>query len=67
MTTAELKQRLDSEPTVPLWPVAGKALGKTRGGSYDARKRGDLDAILVPGGPPYRCASAKIKKLLGWE
>jgi hypothetical protein len=35
-----------SQPTTPI-PVAGRALGYGRGGSYQAAKRGDIPTIAM--------------------
>jgi hypothetical protein len=65
LSADELKQVLNRQPTVDLWPVAGEALGLTRGGTYEARKRGHIPT--TPGGPPYRVSSMFLKRALGWE
>jgi hypothetical protein len=61
----ELKELLDRQTTVDLWPTAGQALGKTRGSTYEARKRGTIE--VLPGGPPFKVASAYLKRILGLE
>jgi hypothetical protein len=33
------------EPTVPVWPTAGKACGLGRSATYEAVRRGDIPVI----------------------
>jgi excisionase family DNA binding protein len=37
----------EEQPTVPVWPTAGRALGLSRGATYDAVKRGEIPAIAL--------------------
>jgi hypothetical protein len=37
------------QPTVPVWPTAGKALGLGRTASFAAAKRGEIPTIRVGG------------------
>lgn len=34
--------RPEEQPTVPLWPTAGKALGLSKNPTYEAAKRGEI-------------------------
>ena len=47
MTNDELKTLLSERPTVPLWPVTGKALGLGRGATYSAASKGDIETIQI--------------------
>lgn len=39
----------EEQPTVPLWPTAGQALGLQRSATYAAAKRGDIPTLFGPG------------------
>jgi hypothetical protein len=47
LSTAELYEALRQNPTVPLWPIAGQALGLGRGKSYRAGARGEIPTIEI--------------------
>ena len=42
MTPEEARQLCNERLYVPLWPVAGKALGLGRWSSYDKARRGEI-------------------------
>jgi hypothetical protein len=52
------------EPTVDLWPTAGKALGLGRSATYAAATRGEIPGLLRVGGL-WRVATATLRKTLG--
>ncbi len=39
----------EDEPTVPLWPTAGKALGLGRSSTYAAAERNEIPVIRIGG------------------
>ena len=64
----ELQQILDdiaTQPTVPVWPHLGKALGVSRNTAYDAARKNEVEVIRV--GSQYRVVSASLRKRLGIE
>jgi len=65
MNSSELREILNSRPTVEVWPTAGKALGVSRTSAYAAAASGDIKVIKV--GALLRVPSAWLKAQLGWE
>ena len=64
----ELKQVLDeirTKPTVPVWPHVGMALGLSRGGTYAAVGRAEIDVIWI--GRSIKAVTAPLRKRLGIE
>lgn len=56
----------ETQPTVDLWPTAGRALGLGRNSTYDAAKRGDIPVLRV-GGHKLRVSTAALRRLLGLD
>jgi hypothetical protein len=53
----------EDQPTVPLWPVAGQALGLGRSATYAAATRGDMPGLMRIGGK-YVVATAALRRAL---
>lgn len=53
------------QPTVPLWPVAGKALGIGRSTTYASYERGDFPVPVLKIGGCLRVATAELRRKLG--
>jgi hypothetical protein len=51
--------------TVPVWPIAGRALGLGRDATYRAARNGDLPTIRIGGA--LRVPTAPLRRLLGLE
>jgi hypothetical protein len=47
--TARLLPDPEESPTVPLWPVAGRALGLGKSATYNAANRGEIPVIRFKG------------------
>ena len=47
MTDLEIEQAIRGRLTVPLWPVAGRALGLERGATYAAAAEGKIATLDV--------------------
>lgn len=54
------------QPTVDLWPTAGRALGLGRSATYDAAGRGEIPGLLRIG-HSYRVATATLRRTLGLD
>jgi hypothetical protein len=65
MNPAEVKQLLESHVLLPLWPEVGNILGLSRGGTYDAAKRGDIRTIRL--GRLKRVPSVWLRSKLGLD
>lgn len=63
--TAALPQPTE-QPTVDLWPTAGRALGLGRSATYDAAGRGEIPGLLRIGAK-YRVATATLRRTLGLD
>jgi hypothetical protein len=64
-STKEIRQALDDNLAVPLWPTAGQALDLKRGATYTAATRGDIKTIQL--GRLKRVPSAWLKTKLGLD
>lgn len=53
----------EQQPTVPLWPTAGQALGIGRSTAYNGARNGDIPTIRV--GDRYLVPTAALRKMLG--
>jgi hypothetical protein len=49
MTDDEVLRLIMTKLAVPVWPVAGKALGLGRNAAYEAATRGDIPTVPVGG------------------
>lgn len=52
----------EESPTVPLWPIAGEALGLSRNGAYDAAGRGEIPTIRL--GRKIVVPTAALRRML---
>ena len=57
MTLEQAMQGIRTKPVVPLWPVVAVALDLSRGSTYAAAARGEIDVIgrRLKRQPPRRC------------
>ena len=55
----------DSQPTMRLWPDAGRALGLSRSATYQAAQRGDLPTIRIGG--RLLVPTAALRRLLSMD
>jgi hypothetical protein len=51
--------------TVPVWPIAGRALGLGRDATYRAARNGELPTIRIGGA--LRVPTAPLRRMLGLE
>lgn len=54
----------EEEPTVSIWPTAGRSLGLGRGATYAAVTRGDIPTVPA-GGRKRRVPTAALREMLG--
>ena len=59
----DLKDQLDEELMVPLWPVAGRVLGTGRDATYAGAQKGDIPAVRI--GRSWRVPTTWLKKVSG--
>jgi hypothetical protein len=62
MQLSEILEEIRTKPTVPLWPHAAKALGISRGATYAAAVRGEIDIIEI--GHRKLAISASLRRRL---
>ena len=69
MEMKEILRDIKKNPTVPVWPHAGRALGVSRSVAYQLAKddsdKGKIDVIRF--GRTIRAISAPLRKRLGIE
>jgi hypothetical protein len=65
MTLDEAMREIRTKPVVPLWPVVGMALSLSRGSTYAAAARGEIDVIVV--GRLKKAITAPLRRKLGLE
>lgn len=65
MDLNEILEEIKTKPTVPVWPHAGKALGLTKGGTYAAVHRDEIEVLRF--GRLFKAISAPLRKRLGME
>jgi hypothetical protein len=58
----EILEAIRTQPTVPVWPHAGKVLGISRGSAYQAAQNGEIDVIRI--GHRMRAVSASLRRRL---
>jgi hypothetical protein len=63
MTLQEALEELRTKPLVSLWPTAGKVLGLSRGSTYAAANRGEIEVMEF--GRLKKAISAPLRKKLG--
>lgn len=56
----------DEQPTVPLWPTAGRALGLSKNSTYQAARRGEIPGLLTFGARRV-VATAALRRILGLD
>lgn len=54
----------EDQPTIPLWPTVGQALGLGRASTYEAAKRGEIPG-LMSFGRRLVVATATFRRALG--
>lgn len=62
MEFEKIMQDIRTKPTVPVWPHAGVVYGLSRGGVYDAVRRGEIETIRM--GRALRAITAPMRKRL---
>ena len=65
MTTEEAIEEIRSKPVVSPWPVVGVVLGLSKGATYDAIRRGEIEVIEV--GRLKKVITAPLRRKLGIE
>jgi hypothetical protein len=65
MTLEEAMREIRTKPVVPLWPVVAVALNLSRGSTYAAAARGEIDVIQV--GRLKKATTAPLRRKLGIE
>jgi len=63
MELKEILEEIRTKPTVPLWPHVGKALGISRGSTYNAAERGEIELIEI--GRRKLAITAPLRRKLG--
>ena len=62
MEFKKIMQDIKTKPTVPVWPHAGAVYGLSRGGTYDAVRRGEIETVRL--GRVLKAITAPIRKRL---
>jgi hypothetical protein len=52
------------QPTVPLWPDVGRALGLGRARTFELARRGELPVPVWKMGRSYRAPTAALRRAL---
>jgi len=65
MELSKILEEIKTKPTVPVWPHAGMALGLTKGGTYAAVHRNEIDVLKF--GRLFKAVSAPLRKRIGME
>ena len=55
------------EPTVPVWPVVGRLLGRKRSAILELARRDKLPVRVLRVGRSYRVATAELLRVLGFD
>lgn len=55
------------EPTVPVWPVVGRLLGRRRSAILELARRDRLPVRVLRVGRSYRVATAELARMLGLD
>jgi hypothetical protein len=55
------------EPTVPVWPVVGRLLGRRRSAILELARQNRLPVRVFRVGRSYRVATAELLGVLGFE
>jgi len=54
-------------PTVPLWPIAGRLLGRKRSAILELARRGQLPIRVLRVGHTYRVSTLELLRMLAFE
>jgi hypothetical protein len=65
MNDHEIRQEILTKLTVPLWPVAGRALGLGKSLAYEAARSGEVPTIGVGG--KHTVPTAYLRRKLGLD
>jgi len=65
MTLDEALQEIRNKPVVNLWPTVGTALNLSRGATYAAVNRGEIEVIEL--GRLKKAITAPLRRKLGLE
>ncbi len=65
MTLDEAIRDIKTKPVVPVWPTVGLVLGLSRGATYDALKRGEIETVKY--GRLHKAVTAPLRRKLGIE
>jgi hypothetical protein len=61
----DIMEDIKTKPTVPLWPHAGAAYDLSRGATYQAAARGEIEVVRI--GKSIRAVTSALRKRLGIE
>jgi hypothetical protein len=64
-TVEQCLEEIRTKPVVSPWPTVGVALELSKGGTYDAMRRGDFETMRV--GSRIKVITAPLRKKLGIE
>jgi hypothetical protein len=65
MTQEEALNEIKTKPLVNPWPTAGKGLGLSKGATYDAIHRGEIEVVKY--GKLFKVVTASLRRKLGIE
>ena len=54
-------------PTVPLWPIAGRLLGRKRSAILELARRGQLPIRVLRVGRSYRVSTLELLRMLAFD
>jgi hypothetical protein len=60
-----IRKALSERVSVPIWPIAAKALCLGRNAAYAAVKRGEIPSVKI--GSKYAVPTAHLRRMLGIE
>ncbi len=65
MKLEDIMTDIKTKPTVPLWPHAGAAYDLSRGATYQAAARGEIEVVRI--GKSIRAVTSALRKRLGLD
>jgi hypothetical protein len=66
LTWAQITHAIETRPTVPVWPIAGPALGyRSKSAAYDAAAKGHIRVIKQ--GRKRPVPTTWLRHVLGWR
>jgi hypothetical protein len=65
MELKDILKEIQEKPVVPLWPHVGLALDMSRGATYAAASRNEIEVIRI--GRLVKAVTAPLRKRLGLE